>query len=145
VARRPGLHRAAWRRRRVARNDRETVARRLGSGEVRRGGLPVRDAAGGRRFPPPLGPPRRRSCYEGFGSSRPQYVINILWSGAGAAALILNGMLVSPYLIRKLGVDTYGIWALGLSLVEYFWMIDLGVRPATVKLTAEYRALEKWA
>ena len=23
-------------------------------------------------------------------------------------------------------------------------MIDLGVRPATVKLTAEYRALEKW-
>ena len=77
-------------------------------------------------------------------SSRRQYILNILWSWMGAAALILNGMLVSPYLIRHLGVDTYGIWALGLALVEYFWMIDLGVRPATVKLTAEYRALEKW-
>jgi O-antigen/teichoic acid export membrane protein len=77
-------------------------------------------------------------------SSRRQYILNIIWSWLGAAALILNGMLVSPYLIRRLGVDTYGIWALGLSLVEYFWMIDLGVRPATVKLTAEYRALEKW-
>jgi O-antigen/teichoic acid export membrane protein len=77
-------------------------------------------------------------------SSRRQYILNILWSWTGAVALILNGVLVSPYLIRRLGVDTYGIWALGLSLVEYFWMIDLGVRPATVKLTAEYRALEKW-
>jgi O-antigen/teichoic acid export membrane protein len=77
-------------------------------------------------------------------SSRRQYILNILWSWIGAVALILNGMLVSPYLIRHLGVDTYGIWALGLALVEYFWMIDLGVRPATVKLTAEYRALEKW-
>src|SRR5581483_6560646 len=31
----------------------------------------------------------------------------------------------------------------GLFFVEYFWMIDLGVRPATVKLTAEYDALGK--
>ena len=62
-------------------------------------------------------------------STRRQYILNILWSWLGAAALILNGMLVAPYLIRHLGVDTYGIWALGLALVEYFWMIDLGVRP----------------
>lgn len=77
-------------------------------------------------------------------SSRRQYILNILWSWLGAAALILNGILVTPYLLHRLGVDAYGIWALVLSLVEYFWMIDLGVRPATVKLTAEYRALEKW-
>src|SRR5579884_365 len=77
-------------------------------------------------------------------SSRRQYLLNIFWSWLGAAALIANGVLVAPYLIRRLGTDQYGVWALGLALVEYFWMIDLGVRPATVKLTAEYCALEKW-
>ena len=61
-----------------------------------------------------------------------------------AFGLILNAILLTPYLIRKLGTDQYGIWALGLSLVEYFWMIDLGVRPATVKMTAEFKALESW-
>ena len=39
-------------------------------------------------------------------STRRQYILNILWSWLGAAALILNGMLVAPYLIRHLGVDT---------------------------------------
>src|SRR5437763_14180648 len=77
-------------------------------------------------------------------STRRQYFVNIFWSWLSAATLILNGMLVAPYLIRKLGTNTYGIWALGLSLIEYFWLIDLGVRPATVKLTAEFRALGKW-
>jgi O-antigen/teichoic acid export membrane protein len=77
-------------------------------------------------------------------TSRRQYLVNIMWSWAGAVALIVNGLLVSPYLIRRLGNDQYGIWALGLSLIEYFWLIDLGVRQATIKLGAEYRALEKW-
>jgi O-antigen/teichoic acid export membrane protein len=77
-------------------------------------------------------------------STRRQYIVNIIWGWISAVALIVNGMLVAPYLIRKLGTEQYGIWALGLSLVEYFWVIDLGLRPATVKLTAEYRALENW-
>lgn len=77
-------------------------------------------------------------------SNRRQYLINILWGWMSAVSMILNGMLVAPYLIRKLGTAQYGIWALGLSLVEYFWLIDLGLRPATVKLTAEYRAKGDW-
>ena len=48
-----------------------------------------------------------------------------------------------PILIRRLGTAKYGIWALAVSLVEYFWLIDLGFRPATVKLTAEFRAVNR--
>ena len=77
-------------------------------------------------------------------STRRQYLLNIIWSWTGALALILSGFVVAPYLIRKLGSDSYGIWALALSFVEYLWLIDLGVRPATIKLGAEYRALENW-
>lgn len=77
-------------------------------------------------------------------SSRRQYFINIIWSWISAVALIINGMLVTPFLIGRLGTEKYGIWTVGLSFVEYFWLIDLGLRPTTVKLTAQYAALEDW-
>jgi O-antigen/teichoic acid export membrane protein len=77
-------------------------------------------------------------------TSRGQYLLNAAWSWAGAVVLIINGLILSPYLIRHLGIEINGIWVFAQSLVEYFWMIDLGVRPATTKLVAEYRALEKW-
>jgi O-antigen/teichoic acid export membrane protein len=73
--------------------------------------------------------------------TRKQYLRNLAWSVIGALALLVSGLLVPPILIRKLGSSQYGIWALTLSLVEYFWLIDFGLRPATVKLSAEYRAL----
>jgi O-antigen/teichoic acid export membrane protein len=75
-------------------------------------------------------------------STRRQYLLNIIWSWIGALAMILSGLVVAPYIIRKLGADRYGVWALTLSFVEYFWLIDVGVRPAVVKLGAEYRALD---
>jgi hypothetical protein len=41
--------------------------------------------------------------------------------------------LLSPYLIRKLGSDAYGVWILAFGLIEYCWLFDLGFRSATVK------------
>ena len=31
---------------------------------------------------------------------------------------------VTPYTVRKIGVDHFGMWTLVLSLVEYYWLID---------------------
>jgi O-antigen/teichoic acid export membrane protein len=76
--------------------------------------------------------------------SRKQYLLNFVWGFLGAAQMILAGALVAPILIRALGSEQFGIWALGLSMVEYFWMVDLGLRPAIIKLTAEHRAREEW-
>ena len=69
------------------------------------------------------------------------YFRNIAWSWFAVIAVVISGTIFVPILIRRLGDTTYGIWTLAVSLVEYFWMIDLGLRPATVKYTAEYRAL----
>ena len=55
--------------------------------------------------------------------------------------MLFSSLVVMPYLIRRLGTATYGVWTVAASLVESFWMIDLGFRSATVKLTAEFRAL----
>jgi len=50
-------------------------------------------------------------------------------------------MFLSPYLILKLGNEGYGVWVLAFGLVENYWLFDLGLRSATVKYSAEYRAL----
>jgi O-antigen/teichoic acid export membrane protein len=71
------------------------------------------------------------------------YFFNIAWSWLGVAALLVATAVFTPILIRRLGATQFGIWALAVSLVEYFWMIDLGFRPATVKLSAEFRALDQ--
>ncbi|HYU77781.1 MAG TPA: oligosaccharide flippase family protein [Vicinamibacterales bacterium] len=77
--------------------------------------------------------------------SRRTYFLNIAWSWTALVAMLATSGIVMPVLIRRLGTSQYGIWVLAVSLVEYFWLIDFGVRPATVKLSAEFRAVNRTA
>jgi O-antigen/teichoic acid export membrane protein len=65
---------------------------------------------------------------------------NVLWSWLGVAVTIASGIFLSPYLIRKLGDEGYGVWVLVFGLIENYWILDLGLRSATVKYSAHYRA-----
>lgn len=67
-------------------------------------------------------------------------MVNLLWSWLGVCATLVTGIVVSPYLIRKLGAEGYGLWALSFALVEYGVFLDLGFRSATVKYVAHYWA-----
>jgi O-antigen/teichoic acid export membrane protein len=67
-----------------------------------------------------------------------RFVRSVAWNWAGVTISLITGFLLSPYLFRKLGPEGYGIWALSFSLVEYYWLLDLGVRSATVKFVAHY-------
>jgi O-antigen/teichoic acid export membrane protein len=75
------------------------------------------------------------------GDTTKKYFVNIAWSWIGFITIIGSSTVVMPMLIRRLGTATFGIWALAVSLIEYLWLIDLGFRPATVKFSAEFRAL----
>lgn len=83
------------------------------------------------------------------GQSWPQgarrYITNILWTWLGVAVGILIGFVITPYVIRKIGDKQFSIWTLTLSLVEYYWLIDFGLRSATVTLSAEYHTLKNHA
>jgi O-antigen/teichoic acid export membrane protein len=68
---------------------------------------------------------------------------NVLWSWLGVAVTIVSGIFISPYLIYRLGADGYGVWVLAFGLIENYWLFDLGLRSATVKYSAHYRALEE--
>ncbi|MBZ5606486.1 MAG: oligosaccharide flippase family protein [Acidobacteriia bacterium] len=69
-----------------------------------------------------------------------RFVVNILWNWMGVAAALVGGLLISPYLIRKLGPEAYGVWVLSFALVENYSLLDLGFRSATVKYVAHYWA-----
>ncbi len=72
-----------------------------------------------------------------------RFIFSILWSWMGVAASLFTGILLSPYLIRKLGAEGYGVWTLSFALVEYGTFLDLGFRSAVVKYVAHYRAVEQ--
>ena len=69
-----------------------------------------------------------------------RFVVNVLWNWLGTCVSLFIGLVLSPYLIAKLGAEGYGVWALTFSLVEYCWLFDLGFRSATVKFVAHHAA-----
>lgn len=66
---------------------------------------------------------------------------NVLWNWAGIIVNIASAVLITPFVVRKLGDEGYGVWALAFSLVEYFWLLDFGFRSATAKYVAHHRAM----
>ncbi len=50
------------------------------------------------------------------------------------------GMLLTPFIIRNIGVPAYGLWALVLSATGYFALLDLGFGQAIVRYVAMNKA-----
>jgi O-antigen/teichoic acid export membrane protein len=76
----------------------------------------------------------------GSGKGR-QFIVNVLWNWSAVAVNVFTALILSPFIIRRLGDDNYGLWALTVSLAEYYWIVDLGFRSATIKYSAHYRTL----
>jgi O-antigen/teichoic acid export membrane protein len=69
-----------------------------------------------------------------------RFARNVAWNWLSSGIALVAGVFLSPYLIRKLGSDGYGVWALSFALVEYYWLLDLGFRSAVVKFVAHHAA-----
>ena len=69
-----------------------------------------------------------------------RFFAGVLWNWVGVALNIAIGLLLSPYIIRKLGPERYGIWVLVFTLVDYLWFFDLGFNTSVTQFVAKYRA-----
>ena len=72
---------------------------------------------------------------------RPTFAQSTLWTWAAVAANLFLAFVLSPVMIRSLGAEAYGMWALVFGLVEYYSLLDLGLRSAVVKYVAHHSAL----
>lgn len=68
------------------------------------------------------------------------FVKNVLWNWLGVAVTLVSGIVLAPFLVRNLGDEGFGVWVLVFGLIEYYWLFDLGLRSATIKYCAHYRA-----
>lgn len=91
---------------------------------------PTTDPAGEKSSPQP--PPA---------SDRSRRVLgNALWEWMGLGANMITGLVLAPFLIRKLGAEAYGIWSLVFSAMGYYSLADFGFRAAAVRFVAHYDA-----
>lgn len=76
--------------------------------------------------------------------SKSAFIRSVLWGWLGVALNLLVGIFLSPIIIRKLGVEQYGVWVLLFSLLDYIRLLDFGFRPAVVNSTARSSAAGDW-
>ncbi len=70
-------------------------------------------------------------------------VRNTLANGVGSVTGIVVGLALTPFLIHRLGLEAYGVWALALTLTfagGYASLSELGIEGATVRYVAEASA-----
>ena len=63
------------------------------------------------------------------------------YAAAGAQAAFL--VLATPYVIDRLGVATFGGWAVILAVTGYLRLLDLGLGPATARFVAAARSRDE--
>ena len=73
-----------------------------------------------------------------------RFLRNVIWGWLAVALNLLVGIFLSPIIIRKLGVEQYGVWVLLFSLLDYIRLVDFGFRPAVVNASARYSAARDW-
>lgn len=81
------------------------------------------------------GPPLARTRI-----SRRQVAGSVLSSWSGLAVNVGVAFWMTPFVVRHLGNDAYGIWALVLQLTGYLGIVDVGLRSAIVRFVSKYHA-----
>lgn len=52
-------------------------------------------------------------------------------------------IFLTPYILHRIGIEAYGVWALTLALASYVNLLDLGINAAITKYVAEYNIKHK--
>lgn len=53
---------------------------------------------------------------------------------------VVTGFFLTPFIIRHLGDEAFGLWILIFSLTGYYGLFDLGIRSSIVRYVAKYSA-----
>lgn len=85
---------------------------------------------------PPADPSPPRSALE----RRTVSVRNVAASYAGSVVEAAVFLLLTPFLIRELGLAAYGLWGVAVAMAEWLQLLDLGLREGVVKYVATHQA-----
>lgn len=66
--------------------------------------------------------------------------VSVVASCIGAVLNALCGLVTAAFLLRQLGLETFGLWALVVSTTSLLWLLDFGTTVAVGRLIAAARA-----
>ena len=69
---------------------------------------------------------------------------NTLFNSAGFLWSYLLSFLLTPYIIHRIGIERFGIWAIANTAINFFIFLDLGIGSSFVKYIAEYNAKKEY-
>src|SRR6202030_4159512 len=75
---------------------------------------------------------------------RAQVLRNIGSNWFGLAVTVAIGFFLSPFILRKLGDNAFGLWILIFSITGYYGIFDLGIRSSIVKYVANYAGVRDY-
>jgi O-antigen/teichoic acid export membrane protein len=72
---------------------------------------------------------------EGIGK---KIIRNTIYNSIGRIWLMLVTLLLTPYILHKLGVQVFAVWSLVFVVANYLGLLDFGIRTSFAKYIAEY-------
>lgn len=69
---------------------------------------------------------------------RPSLIVNALSNWVTLGANMLVGFIITPYIILRLGTDSFGVYDLALIVVGYSGLLDMGVTSALMRYAARF-------
>lgn len=73
-------------------------------------------------------------------TQKSQIIRNVGTSWFSLVINVLVGILLSPFIVHRLGDAAFGIWVLIFSITGYYGMFDLGIRSSIVRYVSKYTA-----
>jgi O-antigen/teichoic acid export membrane protein len=67
-----------------------------------------------------------------------RFLHNVSWNLLGQVGIVAINFLLTPYLVGRMGVETYGLYILLHTAAGYLSLFSLGAGPTTVKYAAEF-------
>ncbi len=69
---------------------------------------------------------------------------NTIFSSAGLLWSYLLSFLLTPFIIHKIGIEAFGIWAIANTAINFFTFLDPGFGSSYVKYIAEYNTKKEY-
>ena len=67
-------------------------------------------------------------------------LVGTISNSASQAIVVLSTLALTPFIVRQVGAEAYGLWVLVNSLTSFIYLLDLGLSAALVKFVAEHAA-----
>src|SRR5512141_2032356 len=65
-----------------------------------------------------------------------RFLGGILWSYANMAVVLVVGLWLTPFYLRELSAERYGLWLVGAQVLAYLLLFDFGVVSIVPRETA---------